>query len=345
MKITHLIFAFNTGGAETMLLDIVNEQCKYSVEVTLIVINDNYSKVLLEKIDRNVRIVLINRKESSRSFIPLIRLNLELIQINPIIIHCHNHNIIPLLLPVFSKKAVLTLHCMNIPITNLKKYKRLFSISNAVKFDINNRSGLNSEVVYNGIHTEKIISKKTFEIHHTFKILIVSRLDHNIKGQHIAIEAVKILIEKGANDISLYFIGEGSSKEFLINLSKMYNLENNIKFMGNKTRDYIYAKLKDYDMLLQPSLNEGFGLTIIEGMAAKVPVLVSDIDGPMEVIENGKFGYYFKTGNAESLATEIEKVMYDYKTKELKTLVDKAFVRVKCTFDVKETAKVYYNKY
>jgi len=56
-------------------------------------------------------------------------------------------------------------------------------------------------------------------------------------------------------------------------------------------------------------------------MAAKIPVLVSNVDGPMEVIDNGEYGYFFESKNAESLATLIEEVMSDYTNNIVKALL------------------------
>ena len=50
MKIVHLIWSFNTGGAETMLIDIINEQMKYE-DISLFVVNRVYRKELLAKGD------------------------------------------------------------------------------------------------------------------------------------------------------------------------------------------------------------------------------------------------------------------------------------------------------
>lgn len=51
MKIVHCIFSFNTGGAETMLIDIVNEQIK-TQEVTVVIVNHIYHKELIAQLDK-----------------------------------------------------------------------------------------------------------------------------------------------------------------------------------------------------------------------------------------------------------------------------------------------------
>lgn len=47
MKIVHCIWSFHTGGAETMLVDIANEQAK-TQNVTIIIVNDSYQKYLID---------------------------------------------------------------------------------------------------------------------------------------------------------------------------------------------------------------------------------------------------------------------------------------------------------
>ena len=55
MKIAHIIFCLSTGGAETMLIDIINQQSKDN-EISLIVINKNYSIDLVNKVNNNINI-------------------------------------------------------------------------------------------------------------------------------------------------------------------------------------------------------------------------------------------------------------------------------------------------
>jgi glycosyltransferase involved in cell wall biosynthesis len=344
MKITHIIFSFNTGGAETMLVDIANEQVKVA-EVNIVIINGIYTKKLLSNVNSSVKIILLNRNAKSKNPFPIIKLNLLLIRLKSDVLHCHNHNIIPLIIPNLRKKSVLTLHKMGIASTYLKKYKKLFSISNSVKNDIKNRTNINSIVVYNGILTSLIRKKENPCFKSILKIIVIGRLEHEIKGQHLLVEALKILKENGLNNFQLDLIGSGNSYQFLRELTNKYELTNHINFLGLKNRDYIYAHLRDYDLLIQPSIKEGFGLTVAEGMAAKIPVLVSNVDGPMEIIENGKYGFYFKAGNVQDLAYQCGKILHLTGSEQQKLMVQNAYSYVVEKFNIKDTAFNYIKNY
>ena len=119
-------------------------------------------------------------------------------------------------------------------------------------------------------------------------------------------------------------------------------MEEFVYFAGAKSRDWIYKNLCNYDLYIQPSLSEGFGLTIAEAMAAKVPVIVSNLEGPMEVISQGQLGCYFESGNYIDLANKIEE--YFNKKKNTQQIED-AYTYTKEHYDVKKTAKRYLVEY
>jgi glycosyltransferase involved in cell wall biosynthesis len=345
MKICHVIFSLGTGGTETMLVDIINEQVKTET-VRLIIVNNIIHPDILKKINPGVQVLLINRAPSDRNPLPLAKINFHLFSKNPDIIHFHNVKGINLLLPCFRKKTVLTIHAANIQFPFLSKYKKLFAISKFVKKDIYQRYKLNAEVVYNGINTSNIAIKTPPKKSAIFRMVQIGRLDHLVKGQHLLIEAVKKLVyDLEFSNIQLDFIGEGASLAFLKQLVKAYHLEDRITFAGTKDRDYIYAHLCEYDLLLQPSLDEGFGLTIAEGMAAKVPVLVSDIEGPMEIIDNGNYGYYFETGNINDLTEKIRYILNNSDSESPIQMIENAYQQVINHFDVKQTAANYLKEY
>jgi glycosyltransferase involved in cell wall biosynthesis len=345
MKIVHILFSFTTGGTETMLVDIMNEQVKTET-VSLLIVNDVVNKELIRTINPKLHIIRINRTPSGKNPIPLLKINWFLLRTNPDIIHFHNIKGIDLILPSLRKKAVLTIHTMKIRCSFFTKYRKLFAISQSVKQDVSMQYGSEITLIYNGIHTSNITTKQRKKNDAQFRIVQIGRLQHEIKGQDLLIRAMQQLIyHAGQTDIHLDIIGEGPSMSFLKQLVIECNLGDYITFLGNKNRKDIYRHLCDYDLFVQPSINEGFGLTVTEAMAAKIPVLVSDIEGPMEVIGAGRYGYHFQTENVNDLAGKIKYIMANSNNENNRQMIEDAYKYVVENFDVKNTAANYLNVY
>ena len=126
---------------------------------------------------------------------------------------------------------------------------------------------------------------------------------------------------------------------------KEYHLESYIAFLGLKDRLYIYSHLCEYDLMIHPSLFEGFGINIAEAMAAKIPVLVSDSEGPMELIDNGKYGFYFKTGNIDDLTDKLLYFIQNKISEATAEIIENAYNQVITKFDIKNTVQDYMNGY
>jgi len=343
MKIVHLIYAFPTGGKETMIVDIINEQVKYA-EISLIVVNDWYDKTLISKISKKVSVYLIKRNIGSRNPLPIIKLNYVLLKFQPDVIHCHDYSIVSIVFPFINAKNVLTIHTMQISTGYHSKYAQLFAISEAVQNDIK-QNGFDSKVIYNGIKVNDMVFKNNSKSA-TFNIVQVGRLEHEIKGQHIQLEALQLLISKyNLENLHLDFIGDGSSLKYLVELADKLGLNNYVSFLGLCDREYIYTHLKDYDLLVQPSLYEGFGLTIVEAMAAGIEVLVSDIDGPLEIIEKIGYGYKFKSGDAIDCALKMYEIYSNHNIVKSQTRSELQRETCKGLFDIKNTAKKYIDEY
>lgn len=344
MKITHLIFSLRTGGTENMLIDIINEQVLFA-EVNLYIVNDAITADILSRLSKKANVKSFKRKCGSRNPLPLIFLNLALLKACSHIIHCHNHNMIELLLPFFHKKTVLTIHDVLQRPLNFTNYRRCFAISRAVQESVFTHANTHSTVIQNGILFSSIRCKDNLSRHDgIFRILQISRLNHHKKGQHIAIGALEMLKNKGITGIQLDFIGEGDSADFLKQLAAEKQVSEQIRFLGLKDRTYVYEHLQQYDLLIQPSLYEGFGLTVVEGMAAKVPVLVSAIEGPLEIIEEGKYGYRFEKENTTDLANRISEIM-EKDIQQIQKAAESARAYARKRFDIRNTALNYLEEY
>ncbi|OYU92579.1 MAG: glycosyltransferase, partial [Bacteroidetes bacterium B1(2017)] len=207
-------------------------------------------------------------------------------------------------------KVYLTLHRNGIPLDNLRKYNKIFAISEDVKSNI--RGSYNIISCPNGVLYDNIDIKVDYNFD-TFKIIQIGRLQSKIKGQDILINAIHHLVyHLKFDNISLDIVGQGPDMKLLQKLIDDLSLNNYVKLVGNWDRDYLYQNLKNYSLLVQPSRDEGFGLTIAEGMFAKIPVLVSDIGGPMEVIGQGNFGFHFENTNFVDCANKIFNIKNTY---------------------------------
>ena len=267
-------------------------------------------------------------------------------KIRPDIIQYHDYNLRGIVLNYTLKaKIILTAHDVGIPKQYLKTYDKIFAISEAVKNDIWQRSGVAAITILNGIPCSAIDVKTDYSFD-LFKIVQVSRLEHTKKGQDVLIKAVHELVyHKKITQIHVDFIGDGTSLAYLQNMVHNLDLDDYITFLGNRQRTYVYKNLKNYNLLLQPSLYEGFGLTVVEGVAAGLPVLVSNIEGPKEIIEKLQWGIVFEKGDALDCALRIKDIMEKYGTV---TKPEKMHVaRNKCIhyYDVIDTAHNYLQEY
>lgn len=328
-----------------MLVDIINEQVKIN-NVFFIIIGSSYSNDLLRKIDSRAIVIKLNHKHKSINPIPFIRLNLILLRLKADVIHLHNSISAVLFFVKPAKRIFMTVHSLYFPLKHVKKVSCFIAISQAVKEYILSNGYHNVEMVENGINVGLIKKRANDNFHRKFLIIQVARLDMNIKGQDILIKAISILREKGYTNISVDFIGEGPSHGALVKLSEQLNVSTQVHFLGLRDRSYIYEHLKDYDLMCHPARSEGFGLTVVEGMAARLPVLVPDSGGPYDVIEYGKYGYSFKINDVKDCVNKILFIISHYS--EAMKLAIEASEFVENRYSVKRMVEEYqriYNKH
>jgi len=135
-------------------------------------------------------------------------------------------------------------------------------------------------------------------------VLFVGRLVKE-KGVQILIQAAKEYLGK---DVVVVISGNGN---YETTLKKMASGSENIRFLphlGKRIIDfYIHS-----DVLCVPSVwPEALGLVILEAMAAKTPVVASDIGGIPSVIRNGENGILVKPNDPEELANAINNILSD----------------------------------
>lgn len=366
MRVAHILWGFCYGGVETMLVNIANAQVEMNLDVSIVIINDLVEPHLVECLSKNVRIVRINRKIGSKNIAFIRKFNKELDTINPDIIHLHHSALQNLI----SKRRLdlsccfVTLHAMPIGkmgannrwvnlfqnivlhqngnVRRINNIHNIISISKSVAAALMTNYSISSDVIYNGIVTKMFRKRDGHVPGKIFNIIQVSRLEHEKKGQDLLIHALRILKDNGIK-VNVTFVGEGESIDYLVNLTSSLSLNDDVTFIGAKSQNYVAQNLANFDLFVQPSRMEGFGLTVAEAMAAQVPVLVSMGQGPSEVTEGMCYGWTFQNGDYIDLATQISFICRHYHKAVEKAQI--ALLHVCKCYDVSVTAKCYIEKY
>ena len=346
MKIVHVNWTFGLGGIETMLVNIANEQVNAGHDIHIVIMEHGLVEhSFLKELHPSIKIHYAHRRYGAMDMIAVLRFNWILERIRPDVIHLHGSTVYKYILdPRLRKICVSTLHDMPHAKNTgcISKISKVFAISNSVAEELFKYKGVKAIVNFNGIRPELFKVKEQKQHGGIFRIVQVSRLMHEKKGQDILIKAGGELAKMGYSDFSIDFIGDGDSLAYLQQLANDCDIADKVYFLGSKTQQYIFEHLCDYDLFVQPSRFEGFGLTVAEAMAAKVPVLVSNNQGPAEIIDNGKYGYFFEVDNVQAC---VEKMVLFLRNENDWGMIDLAYQRVFELYNVKKTASIYLERY
>jgi len=138
------------------------------------------------------------------------------------------------------------------------------------------------------------------------------------KGLYDVFKAIPI-VKKKFNNIMFLFVACPSIEKLNI-IHEKELITSHTKFLG-----YIYNEKKirifyESDIFILPSYSEGLPITMLEAMAAGLPVIATSVGAIPEVIEDGKNGFLIKTGDYHALA---EKILILAKDKKLRQKMGK----------------------
>ncbi len=149
-----------------------------------------------------------------------------------------------------------------------------------------------------------------------FKIITVARLSH-AKGIDNAVRALKILKEKGYEDIFWYVIGYGGDESIINNLIKTNNLGKDFILLGKQINPYPY--ITEADIYVQPSRYEGKAVTVTEAKILGKPILITNYSTANSQVDNGFDGVICDL-SVDGLVQGIEKL---YSNPELRNTLIK----------------------
>lgn len=158
---------------------------------------------------------------------------------------------------------------------------------------------------------------------HLSPIIGVCARHVSMKGVDVFLAALAEL-KKRQVVFKAYVAGDGPEQTIYQQLAKQYNIQQEVSFLGwVHDRETFYRSL---DIFCLPSRKEAFGLVILESMLHSLPLVLSDLPGPREIIAQSQSALFTPVEDSISMANNLERLITN---KELRTqLGANAFARV-----------------
>jgi glycosyltransferase involved in cell wall biosynthesis len=198
--------------------------------------------------------------------------------------------------------------------------KKVIVTSNSMKFELKNHYDLpleKIEVIPNAIDgtkyekkVDQIKVKKRYGVASNERIvLFVGRLTPQ-KGVQYLIKAIPLILSQNS-DVKFVISGDGWEKDYLQKLSFTTGCADKVFFTGFLSDSDLIDLTNSSDVLVVPSVYEPFGIVALEGMAAGVPIVTSDVGGLTEIVEHERTGVLVYPQNPSSLSWGVNRVLSD----------------------------------
>jgi glycosyltransferase involved in cell wall biosynthesis len=184
------------------------------------------------------------------------------------------------------------------------------------------------------------IVRKKFGIEDNLVVLFVGSF-LPVKGVRYLLESVP-LVQSTIPNATFLLVGEGYQRQFLENLCKSLGISKNVIFVGRVRHSETPLFYAACDVLVSPSLSEGFSNVVIEAMACGKPVIGTSVGGTLDQIKDGVNGYLVQPKNPRELAEKVIQLLSSPKKRKImgqegRKLTENEFnmdLRVKRTVDV-----------
>jgi len=229
---------------------------------------------------------------------------------------------------------------------------RIIAVSDYVKQCLQS-AGVPAEKIvriYNGVDLERFVPSTPEQKSEFVKYLSDRKVNHviggvghliTLKGHSYFIQAIPRILEKHPNSLFI-IVGEGPLHNQLVNEVKRLGLTDKVRFLG-RLSTITPQVISTFDVLVQPSLTESFGLVVAEALACGVPVVATKVGGLPEIVEDGINGFLVEPRSPSAIA---EKVIWLLDNKEsAKRLGANGRETVAQKFDINTTVREYYELY
>lgn len=329
---TPIVFLSNHmhfGGSQKIIYNIIDGiSSKYIVY--LISKPGYYAELLLT----NNNVIFFDRKSNS----PI--KSIKNIQKKHAKIILHTHNRIDVLYKILLRSQDKHIHTFHSVYPNKNFIYRFIKPQISVSISKNvssylNKHNIENTIIYNGVSFKEKKQYKPVENKNTVKILFVGRLSEE-KGIFNFVNAIKELEIK---EINLDIIGDGILYKKIADYIKEHNLP--INLLGFDTSPW--DNINNYDLLVIPSLFEGFCLVVVEAAVLGIPIIANDLSVLKEILYFLPDESFFDIYNNKS----INKTIHYAKDNilELKKIAKNNFKEIRRKFSTIEMVNNYIEIY
>lgn len=201
----------------------------------------------------------------------------------------------------------------------LERRDRVVGVGEAVRQALIHNEGIRPErveVIYNGIDVATFANgsldhagtrRELGLAPDDFVLLLVARLDP-LKDLTTAVCTVERLVKQHPRT-RLLLVGEGPERAMVETLIREKQLEEHVRLLG--LRQDVAHLLAAADVFLLTSISEGIPVTVLEAMAAGVPVVSTSVGGLPEMIDDGRNGLLAPAKDDEALAEQVLRLIKD----------------------------------
>jgi glycosyltransferase involved in cell wall biosynthesis len=355
IKIFFIIPRFYIGGAERFTIDLIKHLDREKFDISLICLKDAEpeTEIWREEIEVMGYPVIIIGKKTKLGLGCLFKLFWLLKKEKPEIVHTM----------IFSgdvygrvaakiagiKVIISTEQNLNYGESAVKHFLKKVTAPLSDKVVVISRAVKSYVIAYEGVKAEQVEiipnavekfiapNSLSFVSGKKFTIGFMGRLTEQ-KGLECLLEAMALLKHK---NIECLIAGDGEDRKKLEDLVESKGLNEIVYFVGWQKNRFDFFRL--IDSFILPSRWEGLGVVLLEAGLFKLPVIASNIDGIVDVIDDNINGLLFSSGEARELAEKIELLKNNVELGERlgKNLEGKVLEK----FNISNISKSYENLY
>ncbi|MEM7082328.1 MAG: TIGR03088 family PEP-CTERM/XrtA system glycosyltransferase [Pseudomonadota bacterium] len=315
IRIVHIIYRLATGGMENGLVNLVNRMdARFEHHIVSLTDVTDFA----ERISNSAVRVSALDKQPGKDFGVYWRLFKLLRRIRPTIVHTRNFGTVDCGLVARLAGVRTLIHSehgwdMSDLAGGNPKYIRLrrwlaplavgwLAVSANIRDWLEHTVRIDArklEHIYNGVDADTFCPESR-DANTTLRVGFVGRLEE-VKNPQSMVRAMKRLADRPAKrPVQLDVIGGGSQTDVMQAAIDRGGLHEQVRLLGAQSD--IPQRMRNMDVFVLPSYNEGISNTILEAMASGVPVVATRVGGNPELVVDDHCGYLYDSDSDEQMA-------------------------------------------